>query len=298
VRSASIGARRVSIRHFVATGRLMSGRAGDNVAERRQLLVATALVDPHHNKRSGAMKSLACSQAARRQRIRPFVAAALCLVAILSPTLSKAELLSYTLSGGLISGTLGGTPFTAANWTITATANSSAAQFLPENSGTGGSIYAPVWYQTVTPAISIASGSSVLTATLTGTGQWFLESRDYSVFGTPNDGAVGFFYSRIGEVEDGSGAYVGGLIGLNNLQTTGTVNGQGGFDNGSGGIVGFSTSAGELVIASDTGAAGTFVTVAPEVTAVPEIDPSSLGSVLALVLGSLGLLERRRLKAA
>ena len=31
-------------------------------------------------------------------------------------------------------------------------------------------------------------------------------------------------------------------------------------------------------------------------SAVPEIDPSSLGSVLALVLGSLGLLERRRLK--
>lgn len=33
-------------------------------------------------------------------------------------------------------------------------------------------------------------------------------------------------------------------------------------------------------------------------SAVPEIDPKSLGSVLALVLGSLGLLERRRLKAA
>ena len=31
-------------------------------------------------------------------------------------------------------------------------------------------------------------------------------------------------------------------------------------------------------------------------SAVPEIDPNSLGSVLALVLGSLGLLERRRLK--
>jgi len=31
-------------------------------------------------------------------------------------------------------------------------------------------------------------------------------------------------------------------------------------------------------------------------SAVPEIDPSSLGSVLALVVGSLGLLERRRLK--
>jgi hypothetical protein len=33
-------------------------------------------------------------------------------------------------------------------------------------------------------------------------------------------------------------------------------------------------------------------------SAVPEIDPNSLGSVLAVVLGSLGLLERRRLKAA
>ena len=33
-------------------------------------------------------------------------------------------------------------------------------------------------------------------------------------------------------------------------------------------------------------------------SAVPEIDPNSLGSVLALVLGSLGLLERRRRKTA
>jgi hypothetical protein len=38
------------------------------------------------------------------------------------------------------------------------------------------------------------------------------------------------------------------------------------------------------------------VQVAP--SPVPEIDPNSLGSVLALVLGSLGLLERRRLTAA
>jgi hypothetical protein len=33
-------------------------------------------------------------------------------------------------------------------------------------------------------------------------------------------------------------------------------------------------------------------------SSVPEIDPTSLGSVLVLVLGALGLLERRRLKAA
>ena len=36
----------------------------------------------------------------------------------------------------------------------------------------------------------------------------------------------------------------------------------------------------------------------PAVTPVPEIDPNSVESVLALVLGALGLLERRRLKAA
>ena len=39
-------------------------------------------------------------------------------------------------------------------------------------------------------------------------------------------------------------------------------------------------------------------TAVPEPSSVPEIDPNSLGSVLALVLGSLGLLERGRLKAA
>jgi len=36
----------------------------------------------------------------------------------------------------------------------------------------------------------------------------------------------------------------------------------------------------------------------PAASPVPEIDPNSLGSVLSLVMGSLGLLERRRLKAA
>jgi sulfatase modifying factor 1 len=41
-----------------------------------------------------------------------------------------------------------------------------------------------------------------------------------------------------------------------------------------------------------------FRLASPFASAVPEIDPNSLGSVLALVLGSLGLLERRRLKAA
>ncbi len=215
--------------------------------------------------------------------------AAICVFAFFSPAISKAASISYTLTGGLISGSLGGTAFSAANWTITATTASSAAQFLPQDSGTGGSIWAPLWYQAVTPVISIVSGSSVLTATLTGTGagQWFLDSRDYSVFGTPNDGGLGFFYSRTGAVMDGNGAYVGGQIGFNDLQTTGTVNGQSGFDNGNGPTPGFYTSVGDLFITSDTQAAGTFVA---QVSAVPE--PSSHLALLGLV--SSGLLLRRR----
>lgn len=37
-------------------------------------------------------------------------------------------------------------------------------------------------------------------------------------------------------------------------------------------------------------------TVQSAPSAVPEIDPAGMGSVLALVAGALGLLERRRLK--
>jgi hypothetical protein len=43
-----------------------------------------------------------------------------------------------------------------------------------------------------------------------------------------------------------------------------------------------------------------FYGVSSELTvpnAVPEIDPAGMGSVLALITGALGLLERRRLKA-
>lgn len=40
------------------------------------------------------------------------------------------------------------------------------------------------------------------------------------------------------------------------------------------------------------------VSVTSSATAVPEIDPAGMGSVLALVTGALGILERRRLKMA
>jgi len=218
--------------------------------------------------------------------------AGLCSVSV------SAANLTYSLSGGQITGTLGGTPFTNANWTITATADSSTAQFLAQGSN-GGAIWAPVYYQAVTPTITITFGSSVLTATLTetGAGQWFLESRDYSIFSDPNyTGAIGFFYAVSGIVEDGSGAYIGGIIGFNNLQTPGTINGTSGFDNGSGGINYFPTSAGNLVITTGGNAAGTFVTAgAASSASVPE--ESSVAS-LGLALAGLYQLRRRLQKQA
>jgi len=215
--------------------------------------------------------------------------AGLCSVSV------SAANLTYSLSGGQITGTLGSTTFTNANWTITATADSSTAQFLPED---GVDIWAPVYYQAVTPTITITFGSSVLTATLTanGMGQWFLESRDYSIYGTPNDGGIGFFYAVNGIVEEGNGAYIGGIIGFNNLQTLGTINASSGFDGGSGGINYFPTSAGNLFITADSHAAGTFVTAgAASSASVPE--ESSVAS-LGLALAGLYQLRRRLQKQA
>ena len=53
------------------------------------------------------------------------------------------------------------------------------------------------------------------------------------------------------------------------------------------------TPVGYQAQSSDVG----FRLVSPAIEPVPEIDPAGMGSVLALVTGALGLLERRRLKA-
>ena len=67
-----------------------------------------------------------------------------------------------------------------------------------------------------------------------------------------------------------------------------------------GGISGFSASQFDVMGAFAENASivqsGNSLLLQIEASAVPEIDPNSMGSVLALVLGALGLLERRRLK--
>ena len=97
--------------------------------------------------------------------------------------------------------------------------------------------------------------------------------------------ATGFFYSETG-VEGGNGAFVAGLFAYNNLQTTGTISGQSGFDTGYEAMVGFPTSVGQLLIDSDTQAAGTFVTAA-----VPE---PSTHALLLMGAGAVCLWKRRK----
>jgi hypothetical protein len=60
----------------------------------------------------------------------------------------------------------------------------------------------------------------------------------------------------------------------------------------------FNTNVGLFLESDSTNQGATFTVADAAPSSVPEIDPTSLGSVLALVLGTLGLLECRRLKAA
>ena len=265
--------RAMPVSSFLAVRTIANGGGGVESASR-----LTCRSSPRPNER---VDSLMTSK-------KPLMAFVLCLAAFASPSMAKAGLLTYTVTGGKISGSLNGTSFTNADWSITATADSSSAQYLPFSSPDGDPIYAPIWYQSVTPTISIQDGSSVLSANLTGTGQWTLESRDYSIFGTPNDGAIGFFYSTTG-VEQGNGAYIAGLIGFNNLQTAGAVNNTSGFD-----TLSYTTSVGALVISAGGSAAGTYTAAS---SAVPEIDPATGSSALSLVAGVMAMIEQRRRRA-
>jgi len=57
----------------------------------------------------------------------------------------------------------------------------------------------------------------------------------------------------------------------------------------------FNTDQGTLHMSGHTDLTGSFIIAAAP---VPEIDPAGMASVLALVTGALGLLERRRLKVS
>ena len=215
-----------------------------------------------------------------------------------APLAADASTLTYTATGGIISGDLGGTSFTDATWSITGTAD-------PTNVVSGTINLDPssnfsFHFLAMTPLLTITTGSSTLQATVLTSGstgqQVGVFSIDFSFIAT----GVGLDVFGYLEGDGLPGQY--GLLGLGGLGFY--IDLQSPFS-GSGLQYptpsepgGFNTNVGLFVTTDDTNQGGTFTVSGASPSAVPEIDPNSLGRALALVLGSLGLLERRRLKVA
>jgi hypothetical protein len=212
-----------------------------------------------------------------------------------APLAADASTLTYTATGGIITGTLGGTPFTDATWSITGTANpANVVSGTISDVGPGGPFSSPFNFLAMTPLLTITTGSSTLQATIVTTGS---TGQQVGVF-SADLGALfsGFAGDSFGYLE-GDGSVVNGSFGLNGLGLYTDLQSPF-FGSGSQSTSDFNTNVGLFVVSEFTDQGATFIVSGGSPSAVPEIDPNSLGSVLALVLGSLGLLERRRLKAA
>ena len=205
-----------------------------------------------------------------------------------APSAADASTLTYTATGGIITGTLGETSFTDATWSITGTAD-------PTNVITGTfSGVAPFKFLAMTPLLTITTGSSTLQATMVANGSIGQQvgvfsidlSADLSGLGLD---VFGYLAGDGSNLEDDLGVI--GLELYTDLQSP---------FSGSGGQLAsdFNTNVGLFVVSEATDQGAAFTVSGGSPSSVPEIDPNSLGSVLALVVGSLGLLERRRLKAA
>jgi hypothetical protein len=188
--------------------------------------------------------------------------------------------MTYTATGGLISGTIGGTPFINATWTITADGDAAAVQsallVLP-------SATLPYYYVPVAPVLTIDDGNSTpWVANLLDSGPWTWNaiSIDYSSL-RPLLSVNGFMELAAGTA--GPGAVVMGQLGYNNLASVLSFSGDSYF----GKNITYPTSLGDLEITDQGDGPGTFI-----ITAVPET--STTVPTLALIAG--GLMLRRRTK--
>lgn len=209
------------------------------------------------------------------QSLRQFATCALVALTVVAcgwTNAARASLVTYTLTGGEITGTLNGTAFTNASITMTATADPS------------------LFVSTTVSGLILQTQAAVPTMTISGFAPFQITEPNWGPFFVD---ATVYFYAGIGAYTSNlHGSLIASLGAFpSNLITGGAVSGSFSITQAT-----FTTSVGNLVITgqNDTGPR-TFTSAA---SAVPEIDPASIGSALALVGGALGLLERRRGKVA
>ena len=206
-----------------------------------------------------------------------------------APSAADASTLTYTATGGIISGTLGETSFTDATWSITGTAD-------PTNVITGTfSGFAPFKFLAMTPLLTITTGSSTLQATMVANGSIGQQVGVFSIDLSADLSGLGLDVFGYLDEDGSTFSNIFGVAGFGlytDLQSPFSGSGEQFTSSG------FNTNVGLFDVSEFTDQGATFTVSGGSPSAVPEIDPNSLGSVLALVLGSLGLLERRRLKAA
>ncbi len=207
---------------------------------------------------------------------------------------SSTETGAYTLVGGQISGTAPTVNADAKFYMPTADQWYKAAYYK------GGGTNAGYWnYATQSdtgPTRVTANGTGVGSAGSTG------NFANFNYGASWNNGGS-YFVTTVG-TNGGESAY--GAFDMNgNVYEWNDLTGAAGSSRGWRGGSWYVTSASDMSSSSsytfptsdETGDLG-FRLVSPVIAPVPEIDPAGMGSVLALVTGALGLLERRRLKAS
>ena len=177
----------------------------------------------------------------------PTAAWLLSFALLATPSMADGAILQATMTGGLMSGDLGGTPFTNAPYSVTASYDSSLVQ-----SGTLAGF--PATFVSVTPTITIDTGSGPLSSTLAPFAGFTWHA--FSLAVTANN-------SRSGFVPIDTNLNVTNAFDIDAAQPQSTLLAELAFggDSDANDPATWQTTAGELNITASTDAAGTFAIV-------------------------------------